>query len=412
MLIPLLDRKAITFGWALTEDGQRHISVSVVTASLGDRAGGLAATVPAGVNAVTRRGIEAHVFGLEEPGFAPASLPYEQATVHTVRAWQTPGLRLAPALDRALADVDANVLHLQGLWLYPSIATLRWRARTGRPVIISAHGMLDPWALHHSAWKKRLALALFERRNLSGAACLHALAEAELSAFRAMGLDAPVALIPNGVDLPALHSRLARPSCLEGDVRRVLLFLGRIHPKKGLAETLRAWAMVLQDAPVIRRDWVIVIAGWDDGGHIEGLRRLSTELGLDASVRFTGPVFGAEKAALFQAAAAFILPSYSEGLPMAVLEAWSHGCPVLMTQACNLPEGFAAGAAVEITTNPAVMASVIAKRLADPDLPRLGVVGRALVAERFSWDRVGRELADVYTWLAGRGPRPDCVKIG
>jgi len=393
----------------VTHIASRPLSVAVVTASLGDRAGGLAASVPAGVNAVTRHGVKAHVFGLEDADLDLASLPYDRATVRAVRAWPMPGLRLAPALDLALADVDADVLHLQGLWLYPSIATLRWRARTGGPVVISPHGMLDPWALRHSAWKKRLALALFERRNLSGAACLHALAEGELTALRAMGLDAPVALIPNGVDLPAPHPRPARPFCLDGDARRILLFLGRIHPKKGIAEALRAWALVLQGSPALRRDWVFVITGWDDGGHVERLLRLSTELGIDASVRFTGPIFGAEKSALFQAANAFILPSHSEGLPMAVLEAWSHGCPVLMTQACNLPEGFAAGAAVEITTDPAAMAPVLAASLADQDLSRLGAAGRSLVAERFSWDRVGRDLADVYTWLAGNGPRPDCV---
>lgn len=393
----------------MTHSFRRSLSVAVVTASLSNRAGGLAASVPAGVNATIRNGVEVYVVGMEDPDLNLASLPYDCATVRAVGAWPTPGLRLAPALDRALAKLDVDVLHLQGLWLYPSVAALRWRTRTGRPVIISPRGMLDPWALRNSAWKKRLALALFERRNLSGAACLHALAEGERKAIRAMGLDVPVALIPNGVDLPATHFHHERPSCLDGEARRVLLFLGRIHPKKGIAEALRAWAIALRDSPEVRRDWVFAIAGWDDGGYVNGLRRLSTELGVDASVRFTGPVFGAEKTALLQAADAFILPSHSEGLPMAVLEAWSHGCPVLMTQACNLPEGFAAGAAVEIKTDPATMAPVLAARLADPGLRRFGAAGRALVAERYTWDRVGRDFADVYTWLAGRGARPDCV---
>jgi poly(glycerol-phosphate) alpha-glucosyltransferase len=364
--------------------------------------------VPAGVNAVTRLGIDVQVFGLDDLGLDLGKLPYDSATVHAVRSWPMPGLRLAPALDRALAEVQADVLHLQGLWLYPSIATLRWRARTGRPVLISPRGMLDAWALRNSAWKKRLALALFEWRNLSDAACLHALAEAELRAFRAMGLDAPVAVIPNGVDLPDPNVPGARPSCLYGDARRVLLFLGRIHPKKGLAEALRAWATVLRDT-IIRRDWVFVIAGWDDGGHLEGLRRLSSELGVDDAVRFVGPVFGEEKAVLLHAADAFILASHSEGLPVAVLEAWAHGCPVLMTSACNLPEGFAAGAAVAVPTDPAAMAPILAASLTDPDLPRLGAAGRALVAERFSWDRVGRDLVNVYMWLAGRGPKPNSM---
>ena len=391
------------------QEAQRPLSVAVVTASLGDCAGGLAATVPASVHAVTLCGIEAHVFGLEEPGLDPASLSYDCGTVHAVRAWPTPGLRFAPALDRAIAGVEVDVLHLQGLWLYPSIATRRWRARTGRPVMISPHGMLDDWALRSSAWKKRLALALFEKRNLQGAACIHALAEAELEAIRALGLNAPVAVIQNGVDLTPAYARHSRPPFLDGDERQIMLFLGRIHPKKGLAETLRAWAQVLNDTTLIRRDWVLVIAGWDDGGYAEGLQRLADELGLQDAVRFLGPVFGEQKSDLLHAASAFILASHSEGLPMAVLEAWAHECPVFMTPACNLPEGFVAGAAIEIPTEPLAMASILARSLADPELCRLGRAGRALVAEHFSWERVGHDLAAVYSWLAGRGPQPDCV---
>lgn len=385
------------------------LSVAVVTASLSNRAGGLAATVPAGVNAVTRLGIDVYVFGFRDAELDLASLPYEHANVRAVSTLPLPGMHLAPELDRELAEVHPDVLHLQGLWLYPSIAALRWRARSGRPVMISPRGMLDGWALRNSAWKKRLALALFEWRNLSGAACIHALADGELEAIRALGLKVPVAVIPNGVDLPLSHVQTSQPSFLEGDKRRILLFLGRIHPKKGLGETLRAWAQVLRDAPAVKHDWVFVIAGWDDGGYVEGLHRLANELGLEDSVRFPGPVFGEDKKALLNAASAFILASHSEGLPMAVLEAWAHECPVFMTSACNLPEGFAAGAAIEIPADPLAMAPILARYLADPELSRLGLAGRALVSEQFSWERVGRDLAAVYSWLAGRGPQPNCV---
>ncbi|MGP3726347.1 glycosyltransferase [Cereibacter sphaeroides] len=387
------------------------LSLAVLTASLSDRAGGLAATVPASINAVKRFGVKAHVFGLRDAGTNYAARPLDGADVHAIPSWPTPGLRLAPALDRELRKVQADVLHLHGLWLYPSIAALRWRARSGRPVMISPHGMLDGWALNNSAWKKRLALMLFEQRNLSGAACLHALADNERMAIRALGVSAPVAVIPNGVDIPAVGGRRSKPAFLKGEERRVLLFLGRIHPKKGLAETLQAWALVLSGAPQIERDWVLVIAGWDDGGHVEPLKRLAKDLGVDGSVCFGGPIFGDEKVDLLCTAEAFILASHSEGLPMAVLEAWAHACPVFMTRACNLPEGFAADAAIEISTHPPGMAKVLLQHLARSDLPYLGLAGKALVADRFSWDRVGRDFAAVYYWLAQRGDRPDCVQI-
>lgn len=394
----------------MSSDSTPLLSIAVLTASLSKRAGGLAATVPAAVNAVTKLGIKAYVVGMRDTEFDPRTLLYEDADVRAVESLPFPGMRLAPALDRALLELKADVLHLQGLWLYPSIAALRWRSRTGRPVVISPHGMLDGWALRNSAWKKRLALALFERRNLSGAACIHALAEAELQAVRALGLTVPVAVIPNGVDLPPTDVRPVRPAFLEGDKRRILLFLGRIHPKKGLRETVEAWAQFQKAAPGTARDWVLVIAGWDDGGHAEGLRQLASELGLNGTVCFPGPVFGSEKAALLQAASAFVLASHSEGMPMAVLEAWAHECPVFMTRACNLPEGFERQAAVEIPADPASMVPILARHLADPELGRFGRAGRALVAEQFSWERVGRDLAAVYSWLGGRGPQPACVR--
>lgn len=168
-----------------------------------------------------------------------------------------PGLRLAPALDRVLASRELDVLHQHGLWQYPSIAASRWRKRTGRPVVISPHGMLDPRALNNSSWKKRLARVLFEDRNLSGAACLHALNHEELRAFRDLGLRNPVAVVPTGVYLRSAEGPPPDPDFLSVDHRKALLFLGRIHPKKGLAETLMAWARARVLNAQLTKDWVL-----------------------------------------------------------------------------------------------------------------------------------------------------------
>ncbi len=192
-------------------------------------------------------------------------------------------------------------------------------------------------------------------------------------------------------------------------LRQVLLLWGRIHPRKGLSETLRAFARVLQMEPKIRQDWFFVIAGWDDGGYVAGLRRLTQELGLSDSVLFARPVFGADKNNRFGEASALILASHSEGLPMAVLQARAHRYPVLMTDACNLPEGFAKTAAVRIPTDPAAMGPILKSSLEDPNLCRLGLAGRKLVEEQFSWERIGQSFASLYLWLCGRGSQPSFV---
>jgi poly(glycerol-phosphate) alpha-glucosyltransferase len=195
-------------------------------------------------------------------------------------------------------------------------------------------------------------------------------------------------------------------------VRRTLLFLGRLHPKKGIRELLIAWARIAKDSPGIARSWRLAIVGWDDAGLLEQLRATTKELGLgEDSVVFPGALFGEDKAAALWNADAFVLPSYSEGLPMAVLEAWAHGLPVFMTRECNLPEGFDAGAAIEIRTDPAELAAVLARALPRPDLAEVGRRGRELVRSQFSWPAIVSELRTVYDWLARGGRPPACVRL-
>jgi glycosyltransferase involved in cell wall biosynthesis len=195
-----------------------------------------------------------------------------------------------------------------------------------------------------------------------------------------------------------------------GAKRRTLLFLGRIHPKKGIKELLIAWSHATRDHPAVAAGWKLAIAGWDDGGHVRALEALAAELGLGPEqVAFPGPLYDDAKEAAFRHADAFVLPSYSEGLPMAVLEAWTHGLPAFITAECNLPEGFEQGAAVEVSTDPRALADVLARRLMGGDLRAIGENGRRLVAERFSWSTIVGELLQVYRWLARGHARPACV---
>jgi poly(glycerol-phosphate) alpha-glucosyltransferase len=316
-------------------------------------------------------------------------------------------LGYAPGLAAAVEAGGHDVLHQHGLWQHPSIVSGRWAKRTGRPVVVSPHGMLDPWALRNAGWKKKVAGLLYEDRNLGSAACLHALNDAEAEAIAAHCRPASLAVVPNGID-PCPPEWAARP--LEGGGRKTLLFLGRIHPKKGLAELLDAWAALAAARRASMADWRLVIAGWDDGGHLAGLEQQVATRGLADRVRFAGPLFGDVKRAALAGADAFVLPSRSEGLPMSVLEAWAAGLPVLMTAECNLPEGFAAGAAIELPLEAAAMAEVLDRALGDPGLARFGQAGRALVDARFRWSRVAEAHAAVYRWLIEGGEPPPAVR--
>jgi poly(glycerol-phosphate) alpha-glucosyltransferase len=346
------------------------------------------------------------------------------------------------------------------------VATSRYRRKRQCPYVISAHGMLDPWALRHSRWKKVSAWFLYEQAHLRAASCVRALSEAEARALRKLGLKNPIAIVPNGIDLPKsnaqgesmVDSRNAvrdGPLCaVKTEGRKILLYLGRIHPKKGLVNLLQAWASVQRQPPSGSDhrpfQWLLVLAGWDQIGHEAELKRLCDELDLrwsaasnpnlnrnrnrklslnpstfgdscslkaalrpqaSASVLFLGPQFKETKRACYVDCDAFILPSFSEGQPMVVLEAWAQGKPVLMTPQCNLPEGFQSRAAIQIEpTRAGVELGLRALfEMSDAERTQMGERGRELVAARFNWARVAEEMNQLYRWILGGGPKPACI---
>jgi poly(glycerol-phosphate) alpha-glucosyltransferase len=367
----------------------------------------------------SKSGIAIDIVGLRDPmtdtdlagwwPLAPRALP-----LIGPRAWG-----YASGFEEALLQSRADLGYVAGLWKYPAMAAQRWSHATRKPLIIAPHGMLEPWAVRHSGWKKKAAGWLFQNAQLRRAACLRALSSSEVASFRAYGLKNPVCIVPNGVDLPTPTAAPApRHPRFPAD-RKVLLYLGRIHNKKGLTPLVSAWAQA-RSAGIV---WVLAIAGWDQGGHEAELKQQATELGVpwtdgergdasSASIHFLGPQFGKDKEACYASCDAFILPSFSEGLPMVVLEAWANGKPVLMTPTCNLPEGFAAGAARRIEPTPENIAEGLRGLfgLSTDDLRAMGGKGRALAESKFDWRTVAAQMASVYEWVAGKGSRPDCVE--
>ena len=304
---------------------------------------------------------------------------------------------------------------VHGLWMYPTGVALAWHHRTGRPFVVNPHGMLDPWAVNHSYWKKRLVSLFHESSSLRKAACLRALCGSEAGSMRAYGLRNPICVIPNGIDLPA--ESVITPAPWEGSVapgRQALLYLGRIHPKKGLSRLLRAWALLRKWRFVLMEDWDLIIAGWSQNGHEQELKNLARQLGVAASVCFPGPQFGRAKTAAYHHADAFVLPSLSEGLPMAVLEAWAHQLPVVMTPQCHLPEGFEAGAALcaEPETASIVQTLEALFSMDHAARARMGRRGRQLAAGRFNWFKIGVQMHEVCHWLLGEAGPPGCLLTG
>jgi poly(glycerol-phosphate) alpha-glucosyltransferase len=308
---------------------------------------------------------------------------------------------------------SADLIHVHGLWMYPGILAASLSRTKACKRVVSPHGMLEPWALGNSPWKKRLAGWLFERKNLTSAHCLHALCANEARSFREFGLSNPIAVIPNGVELDELAPR-PDPAGIwrkypELPGRKIFLFLSRVHPKKGLPDFLHAW----REARAHEQNWALVVVGPDELSHEAELRKLAGEMGIASQVTFAGPAYGEEKRAFLALANAFVLPSLSEGFSMAVLEAAAAGLPVLLTRECNFPELATAGAAIEV---PAGRSGILAGlrrflNLTEAERQQMGGRGLELVKKTYTWTAVGLQMKSVYDWLQAGGSRPDCVQL-
>lgn len=384
--------------------------IAYLLGSVSRKAGGLFDACRGLAKAISKTG-EVHVLGIKDEftkqdigAWAPLKPEMFQPVVSGNFGFATHYLA-------HLRSSAPDIAHIHALWIYPSLAGYRWHGETKGPLIYTAHGMLDPWALRHAGWKKRLVRRLWENAAHRSAKAFHAISEGEYQSMRKFGLRNPICVIPNGIDLPQgdQTSNVRGQKLNHG--RKTLLYLGRLHPKKNLVALLQAWRSATRS--VANNPWHLVIAGWDQRGYQRKLERLKEDLEITDSVDFVGPKFGDEKEAAYRDADAFVLPSLSEGLPMVILEAWAYGKPVLMTKECNLPEGFFAGAAIEIGVTAELIANGLQQlqQMSESDRRAMGAKGKELVAEKFSWPRIGEQMRAVYEWVLGGGPPPETVRL-
>jgi glycosyltransferase involved in cell wall biosynthesis len=354
------------------------------------------------------------VFGLRDK-FTHDDLPDWTPLIPEI--FPTIGLKAfgyAPGYFDAVDRFQPSIVQTHGIWMHFSYVSLSISKKRAVPYIINPHGMLDPWSVNNSLWKKKVAGMLYQNEHLRNATCLRALCRSEAISMREYGLQNPICQIPNGIDFSDSPVLNPAPWCDAVEPgKKILLFLGRIHEKKGLKNLIVAWAQALKDDFNLTSDWVLIIAGWDSTGHQQELLKLVDILQVHENIRFIGPQFDKQKTAAYFHADAFILPSFSEGLPMTVLEAWAHGLPVLMTPQCNIPEGFQANAAIKVEPVHTEIATGLMKlfSLTDRERQEMGNHGLSLVKRKFTWEKVAGEMHDVHKWILGGGTPPECVKF-
>jgi glycosyltransferase involved in cell wall biosynthesis len=306
--------------------------VGLLTASSSRLGGGVAEAVMVQAETIRALGGEAVVFALADAHGEDDRARHAPGMVHLHAVRGPAQIGYAPSLVNALLGAKLDCLHLHGIWMYPSHAGAVWARATGKPYVISPHGMLDPWITRRSRIKKAVARFAYEHDSWRRAAAFHALTLREAGDIaRQSGRTDSLVIANAGPPLAPPPRQIRAPN---------VLYIGRIHPKKNLLALVEAWARLdPQDGARL------TIAGWGDDGAVAELR--AALAAAPVSAEFVGPVYGEAKQRLLDEARFTILPSLSEGLPMAVLEGWAAGVPAIISDECNLPEARAAGAALD-----------------------------------------------------------------
>ena len=300
----------------------------------------------------------------------------------------------------AVKALQLDVLHAHMLWDYPVYAAWKVSRTLGLPFIITPHGTLaEAW--RYSSPHKQLYRRFISDRMLEQASAVQLLSIAEEDAMKRLGLRMNSVVIPNG--LPASHfirntspnEAISRFPQLAG--RRIVLFLGRLWPEKGLDILPRAWA----SATSADDSSLLVLAGPDYKGYQRTLISSIKEAGIADRTLVTGPLFGTIKDSLLAAADVFVLPSHSEGFSMSLLEAAAAGLPSIFTQECNFPQLALAGGGWEISRNKEDLSVAIRHALSLPknDLLSIGNKARKWAGTHFSLENIGMDLLALYEKL-------------
>jgi len=345
--------------------------------------------------ALERRGnVTVEVFTLEQPEGDMPDLG--QTPVHCAPVIGPRGFSFAPDLVSMMQARALDCVHVHGLWNYLSFAARRWHQLARRPYIVSPHGMLDRLADPGAGMRERVARLLFEDAPIRNAAALHVASPAEQRSVAAAGYALPARVIPPGVEPGAQDGPPAPWLEPLGPDARVLLFVGKLVPSRGLSTLLRAWHRVAGSEQ--GAGWHLVIVGALEGEHAMALQAEAQVLELGSSVHFVGQAMGAERAAAYRSADAFVLPSAGELLPVNALKAFAYELPSLLTPQCSLPEAFAGGAAIRIEPEEAAIAEGLLRLFAmtPQERSRMGRAAFDLADERFDWDLAAARFEALY----------------
>ena len=307
-----------------------------------------------------------------------------------------------------------NIIHDNGLWLASNNTVSIFANKYSIPILISPHGMLEPWSLNYNYYKKKLAWITYQYKNLKKAHAIHATSIQEANNIKKLNLNTPIAIIPNGINIPskslvlnAIEYKLEKNISKENIVNNYL-YVGRIHPKKGLLNLLKA----LKELVITHPDSKLIIAGPSESGYKKVLENYIYTNNMKDHILFKGSVHGKELEDLYLSSDVFILPTYSENFGVVVAEALSYGLPVITTHGAPWPElnQTNSGWWVEASSKGIMNAMKSSKQL-DLNKYREMTLNAVNLSLRFEWENISNQYLAIYKWLLGISEKPKDIVL-
>lgn len=292
---------------------------------------------------------------------------------------------------------EYDIVHTNGMFSYPVLPAY-WACQFHKiPYVITPHGMLEPWALAYKAWKKNLYFNLLEKPALKKASTIQMLASTEAERIEHFNLPTSLAIVPNGIhkkDFVSLpDSEIFYQQYPHTRNKNLILFLGRIDPKKGLDLLANAYGKVFTQFPQSH----LIVAGQDNIGFMSTAKNYFSQAGCAEAVTFTGMLKGEQKYAALAAADIYVAPSYSEGFSISVLEGMACALPCVITTGCNFPEAQKENAAYVVDIDAEAIANALIKCLENPQKAKeMGDRAKKLIQEHYTWDKIALKMIDVY----------------
>ncbi|UTV86709.1 glycosyltransferase [Cobetia amphilecti] len=357
-----------------------------VTSSLVKQAAGVREVVLGLAQAQIDSGIDVRVLGLDHPDWEYEKNDWNGVPTTLVPVVGARKLGYSAQMERVLEELQPDIVHLHGLWMHPGRSVLKWHRKTGRPYILSPHGMLSDVALSYGKYKKALISLLFQNSVFNKAAAIHATSKSEIKEIQKYGVSSKIYEIPNGIKEIAVPNKSVSK-------QKAILSLGRIHRKKALDQLILAWQTLEKDFP----EWSVRIIGPSEGDESTNLKRLINDLNLPR-VTIESPVYGADKIITMSEASIFALPTYSENFALTVAESLMLEVPVISSHGAPWEGLELEKCGLWVPVGSDSMAEALKKLmlLNDSDRHEMGIRGRNWMIRDFSWSTIAEKFIVSY----------------